>query len=194
MAAVSLIVPIYNVEKYLEKCLQSIEKQIFDDYEVILVDDGSIDNSRKIAELFIRKDPSKFKLIHQENQGLSGARNKGLLYATGEYICFADSDDYLEPLYLKEMYDQAKKNDADMVFCAFASVDEQGNFIKEIHEQGFMEGETYSIYGKPELLLIQNAAWNKMYKRSIISKNGLLFTSNVWYEDLRFVKKIYGVL
>ena len=180
MAAVSLIVPIYNVEKYLEKCLQSIEKQIFDDYEVILVDDGSIDNSRKIAELFIRKDPSKFKLIHQENQGLSGARNKGLLYATGEYICFADSDDYLEPLYLKEMYDQAKKNDADMVFCAFASVDEQGNFIKEIHEQGFMEGETYSIYGKPELLLIQNAAWNKMYKRSIISKNGLLFTSNVW--------------
>ena len=73
MAAVSLIVPIYNVEKYLEKCLQSIEKQIFDDYEVILVDDGSIDNSRKIAELFIRKDPSKFKLIHQENQGLSGA-------------------------------------------------------------------------------------------------------------------------
>lgn len=189
MAAVSLIVPIYNVEKYLEKCLQSIEKQIFDDYEVILVDDGSIDNSRKIAELFIRKDPSKFKLIHQENQGLSGARNKGLLYATGEYICFADSDDYLEPLYLKEMYDQAKKNDADMVFCAFASVNEQGNFIKEIHEQGFMEGETYSIYGKPELLLIQNAAWNKMYKRSIISKNGLLFTSNVWYEDLRFVKK-----
>ena len=87
MAAVSLIVPIYNVEKYLEKCLQSIEKQIFDDYEVILVDDGSIDNSRKIAELFIRKDPSKFKLIHQENQGLSGARNKGLLYVKGGIIC-----------------------------------------------------------------------------------------------------------
>lgn len=189
MAAVSLIVPIYNVEKYLEKCLQSIEKQIFDDYELILVDDGSTDNSRKIAELFVLKDPSKFKLIYQENQGLSGARNKGLLYATGEYICFADSDDYLEPLYLKEMYNQAKKNDADMVFCAFSSVDEQGNIIKEIHEQGFMAGEAYSIYEKPELLLIQNAAWNKMYRRSIISENGLLFTSNVWYEDLRFVKK-----
>lgn len=189
MAAVSVVVPIYNVGKYLEKCLVSITNQVFEDFEVVLIDDGSTDCSREVAEKFVKKNPEKFKLVHQENRGSSEARNKGLLYATGDYICFVDSDDYLEPLYLKEMYDQAKKNDADMVFCAFASVDEWGNIIKEIHEQGFMEGEAYSIYGKPELLLTQNAPWNKMYKRSIISENGLLFTSNVWYEDLRFVKK-----
>lgn len=189
MVAISIIVPIYNVEKYLKKCLLSIEKQTFDNFEVILVDDGSNDNSRIIAEQFVKRNTDKFRLICQENQGLSNARNTGILHATGDYICFVDSDDYLDSMYLYDMYQEAKKSNADMVFCAFASVNENGTIIKEIHEQGFVEGEKYSIYDRPDLLLIQNAAWNKMYKKSIILEQGLLFTPNVWYEDLRFVKK-----
>lgn len=195
MVKISVIVPIYNVEQYLERCLLSIKNQIFSAgaYEVILVDDGSTDNSSKIAKRFVEEDNSKFVLVYQKNQGLSGARNRGILQASGKYICFVDSDDYLEPVYLQTMYEHAEKNNADLVFSDFRSVDEQGRVIREICEDSFVEEENYSIFTRADLLLIQNAAWNKLYKRSIVIEHDLLFELNVWYEDLRFVKKYLAV-
>lgn len=189
MKEISVIVPIYNVEKYLKKCLQSLQNQNFESYEVILVDDGSTDNSRKIAEKYVEVHRDTFTVVAQENKGLSEARNTGMQYAKGRYICFVDSDDYVEESYLQEMYLCAEKTGSELVFCAFRSVDEKGNLIKDVFEQGFRAGNTYKIDDRKDLLLTQNAAWNKLYKKEIIDKNDLKFTPGAWYEDLRFVKK-----
>lgn len=189
MREISVIVPVYNVEQYLDKCLQSLQKQNFDSYEVILVDDGSTDSSRKVAEHYANSYSEIFTLVCQENKGLSGARNTGMGYAKGKYLCFVDSDDYVEENFLRKLYESMKENDADLVFCAFRSVDEQGNTIRNIFEHGFEEGTSYALVDRTDLLLTQNAAWNKLYKKEIIDKYNLQFTPGVWYEDLRFVKK-----
>lgn len=189
MKKISVIVPIYNVEKYLAACLESLQKQEFDSYEVILVDDGSKDGSGKIAESYVEKYSDIFSLVHQENKGLSEARNTGMRYAKGEYLCFVDSDDSVDKRYLSELYQTAEDTGADMVFCAFQSVDENGNCLKKVFENGFECGKVYNIQERKDLLLIQNAAWNKLYKKKIIDDNQMQFTPGVWYEDLRFVKK-----
>lgn len=186
---ISVIVPVYNVENYLIKCLESLLNQTFEDYEVILVNDGSTDRSGQIAEEYAKANQEKFIYISQKNKGLSEARNKGMAYARGKYICFVDSDDYVEPNYLKELYACAQIDDADLVFCAFQSVDEHGNILKKVFENGYETQKTYRVSERKDLLLTQNAAWNKLYKRSIIKENNLTFTSGAWYEDLRFVKK-----
>ncbi len=110
---VSVIVPIYNVEKYLEKCIESIINQSYKNLEIILIDDGSPDNSGVIAEAFARKD-NRIKVIHQKNSGVSVARNVGIDASTGEYICFADSDDYLMPDYVEYLLNIAIENDVDI--------------------------------------------------------------------------------
>ena len=189
MKEISVIVPIYNVEKYIESCLTSLENQEFDAYEVILMDDGSTDKSRDIAEQFVAKNPDKFKLFHQENAGQSAARNNGLEFACGKYIAYVDSDDTVESNYLKVMYEMAQKTDADLIFCAFRSVDEEGNCIKEVHENGFTPGVIYNIKEEKTLLMMENSVWNKLFKREIIQNEKLLFPDRVWAEDLRFTKK-----
>ena len=189
MKKISVIVPIYNVAQYLESCLESIRNQDFEDYEVILVEDGSTDESKKIAEEFVAKQDDKFRLIYQENKGLSGARNTGLQYTEAEYICFVDSDDTIEKNYLSSLYRAAQEKDADLVFCAFRSVDEQGGWIRDYCEKNITPNKVYNLRENKELFLIQNAAWNKLYKKDLIFENHLLFTEGVWYEDLRFTKK-----
>lgn len=186
---ISVVVPIYNIENYLDKCLTSLKNQNFESYEVILVDDGSTDGSKKIAQKYVENHGETFTLICQENKGLSGARNTGMQYAKGKYICFVDSDDYVEECYLQKLHACALDFDADLVFCALRSVDEKGNVIKNVLEDGFEHGKVYTIKERKDLLLTQNAAWNKLYKKEIIDNNGLEFTMGAWYEDLRFVKK-----
>ena len=107
MAKVSVIVPIYNVEKYLPKCLDSLVNQTLDDIEIILVNDGSLDDSRKIAKEYSEKYKDKIIYLEKENGGLSDARNYGIPYATGEYIAFLDSDDYIDIDAYKQMYEKA---------------------------------------------------------------------------------------
>jgi glycosyltransferase involved in cell wall biosynthesis len=187
--AISVIVPVYNIEAYLNKCMESLRNQTFDSYEVILVNDGSTDKSGEIAEEYAKLHSETFRFVSQENMGLSEARNTGLRYAKGKYVCFVDSDDYVETAYLEELYRCAQKDDADLVFCAFQSVDEQGKVLKEVYESGFESGRVYTIEERKDLLLTQNAAWNKLYKKEIIDKHSLTFTAGAWYEDLRFVKK-----
>ena len=186
---ISIIIPVFNSEKYLQRCLESIKNQTFKEYEVILVNDGSTDKSGEIAEEYAKLHSETFRFVSQENMGLSEARNTGLRYAKGKYVCFVDSDDYVETAYLEELYRCAQKDDADLVFCAFQSVDEQGKVLKEVYESGFESGRVYTIEERKDLLLTQNAAWNKLYKKDIIDKHSLTFTAGAWYEDLRFVKK-----
>ena len=100
-----------------------------------------------------------------------------------------DSDDYIEEFYLQELHQCIQKEEADLVFCAFRSVDEQGHTIRNVYEQDFETGKTYTLTERKDILLTQNAAWNKIYKKEIIDKYNLRFTPGVWYEDLRFVKK-----
>ena len=116
--AISLVMPVYNVEKYLKRALESVQTQTFKNFELIIVNDGSTDGSKAIAESFCEKNEN-FILINQENQGPSVARNTGLKVCKGDYIGFMDSDDYLEPEFLESLYTAATENDADIACCNF---------------------------------------------------------------------------
>ena len=114
MPKISIIVPVYNVEKYVDRCLRSLVTQTLQDIEIIIVNDGTQDKSEEIIEKYVRENQNKIKYYEKSNGGLSSARNYGLEYATGEYIAFLDSDDYVETNMYEEMYNLAKKENADM--------------------------------------------------------------------------------
>lgn len=181
MCKVSIVVPIYNVEKYLPRCINSLINQTLQEIEIILVNDGSTDNSAKIAKEYLTKYESKIKYVEKENGGLSDARNFGMNYATGEYIAFLDSDDYIEPNAYEEMYEKAKKENADYVECDF--IWEYTNKIKE--------DKRISYNNKKEMLEnVRVVAWNKLIKRSIIVENKLSFPKGLRYEDIEFTYKL----
>lgn len=123
---ISIIVPIYNVYPYLQLCLESIENQTYPHFEVLLINDGSRDNSKDICLEFVEKD-NRFKYIEQQNAGLSAARNTGILNATGEFITFIDGDDFVEPNYLEELYVTALKNDSEIVVGSYKKFNEEDN-------------------------------------------------------------------
>ena len=129
MIKISVIIPVYNVEKYLRECLDSLINQSFKDFEVICIDDGSTDKSYKILEEYSQKD-SRIKVLKQEHNGAGAARNLGIEIAKGKYIQFLDSDDYFEPNMLEELYNTAEKFGADMAVCSARKVDEAGNIVE----------------------------------------------------------------
>ncbi len=185
MPKVSVIVPFYNVEKYIEKCLESLVTQTLEEIEIILVNDGSKDESCKIAKQFQEKHPEKIKYYEKNNGGLGDARNFGINYATGEYIAFLDSDDYVEPTMYEEMYNTAKKENSDMVECDFMWEYPD----KIVHDIG-------AIYnGKKEALeKARVVAWNKLIKREIIDREKLEFPFGLRYEDVEFFYKLVPYL
>jgi glycosyltransferase involved in cell wall biosynthesis len=123
---ISVIIPVYKVEKYINRCVESVLVQNYHNIEVILVDDGSPDNCGIICDRYADKD-SRVKVIHKTNGGLSDARNAGLNIATGQYICFIDSDDYIEKDMLKDMYDNIVRTGADITICNYCAVDNEGH-------------------------------------------------------------------
>lgn len=155
----SVIVPVYNVEKYLDKCLASILGQTFKDYECIIVDDGSPDNSNTIIDNYVKKD-QRFKVIHQKNMGLSAARNVGLDIAKGDYITFIDSDDYIANDYLEKFASKITSTDADIVICGFIEV--YAEYIKEVSSKSENTDEI-----KKNILadVLHAYPWNKCYKK-----------------------------
>lgn len=168
---ISVIVPVYGVEAYLDECVASIVAQTYDNLEIILVDDGSPDNCPAMCDRWAKKD-SRIRVIHKENGGLSDARNAGLEIATGEYIAFVDSDDWIEPQMYETLYHAMKAENADMVSC---------NMMIYYSDHKASRGyETYTV-GKSEhfLSLLYDdtifpvVAWNKLYRR------------NLW-EEIRF--------
>ena len=191
MIKVSIIVPFYNVENYIEKCLRSLVNQTLDDIEILLVNDGSQDKSEAIAKQFVEKYPNKIIYLEKENGGLSDARNYAIPHAKGEYIAFLDSDDYVEINMYEEMYNKAKKEDLDYVEC---------DFLWEYPDKTLeSKGKQYS--NKKEMFIhTRVVAWNKLIKREIVQDNHLEFPKGYRYEDVEFFYKLlpfihhYGIV
>jgi len=179
MTKVSVIVPVYNTEKYIEKCLNSLVNQTLEDMEIIVVNDGSTDNSENIVNKFIKKYSYKIKYYKKENGGLSDARNFGLNYVSGEYIGFVDSDDYIELSMYEKMYNLAKKEKADIVECDFTWVYPDKTKIDT--------GIDYKI--KEEFFTNSRVmACNKIIKKELIKD--IKFPKGLRYEDVEFFYKL----
>jgi len=188
MAKLSIIVPVYNVEPYLRKCLESIKAQTFTDFEAILIDDGSTDQSGTICDEYA-SDDIRFIVIHQNNSGASAARNKGLDIAKGEYIAFIDSDDWIESEMFEKMIYQAENSKADIVGCDFRQHD--GNdYRKHIsNKQDFTKQDLLKdVFGTPSTML--GVCWNKIFARRCIAGLGFLEDFKN-YEDTIFLCNSY---
>ena len=177
MAEISVIVPVYNVQKYLRKCLNSLVKQTFKDIEIIAVNDGSTDDSEEILKEYAEKYDN-FSYYNKENGGLSDARNFGLKHANGRYVAFVDSDDYVDRTMYEKMYNKALENNYDYVECDFYWVYPNKNRLDR--------GIRYK--NKNEMLLYGRVvAWNKLIKRDVITE---LFPKGLYFEDIEFFYKL----
>ena len=187
MKSVSVIVPFYNVEGYIGRCLDSLVKQTLDNIEIILVNDGSKDRSKIVVDKFLKEYPEKIVYLEKENGGLSDARNYAIPYAKGEYIAFLDSDDYVEYTMYKDMYELAKKENSDMVECDFYWEYPYKNKTKED------KGIIYN--GKKEMIeKVRVVAWNKLIKKDILEKSKIIFPKGYRYEDVEFTYKLVPYL
>lgn len=192
---ISIIIPVYNVEKYLRRCIDSILSQTYTDFEAILVDDGSTDESGKICDEYALKD-SRIKVIHKKNGGVSAARNSGLDVAVGEYVAFCDSDDYLSADYLEVIFNSLKENNADCVVCNYTKVLENGEVVGgSNHASSVNKISTKSDaweYIIKNIFGTQKHGWEactRIFKNEIIQKNKIRFptTCGNYAEDLAFV-------
>ena len=188
MPKASVIVPVYKVEEYLEKCVQSILAQTERDFELILVDDGSPDRCGALCDSLAQTDP-RIRVIHQENQGLGGARNTGIREARGDWLLLVDSDDWIEPKILEKAMEAGLREEADLVMFAFRTVDEQGRELGVFREDMPKE-RGIALQEHKEALFTAPCAWNKLYRRSFFQGTGLAYPPRVWYEDLRTTPKL----
>ncbi len=183
---VSIIVPVYNIESYIEKCLRSLTEQTLQDIEIIVVDDGSTDNSTRVIENIKNE---KIIFIKKENTGVAETRNLALSKAKGEYIGFIDGDDYVEATMYEEMYNKAKEENADIVCCRY---DRIYNSKRTVCNIGKKEEYGKSLHENPELL---NCGvpyiWNKIFKRNLIEENKFKFENYKIFEDLLFTYKCF---
>ena len=185
---VSVIIPVYNVEKYLNKCIDSIINQTLEEIEIICVNDGSTDSSLNILEDYKNKD-NRIIIINQRNLKQATARNNGIKIAQGEYISFIDADDFIENNFLENMYSEAKNNDTDI------AVSNVKSFINEDYQNDTYVGY-WSFYNYNNNVLINAedkfgviyscAIWNKIYKRDFLIKNNIYFFENLFLEDVSF--------
>ena len=187
---ISVIVPVYNVEKYLKKCLDSILDQTFGNIEIICVNAGSTDNSRKILSEYAKKD-CRIKITDKENGGLSSARNAGLKVAQGEYISFIDSDDWVDKTMLEKLYKSMTELNTDITICAVHQFDEKKQCIDDsnpYYTLGFFN-ETFDNKAftykelKPFIMDVCVMAWNKLYRRSTIDECKAEFPDGLIWED-----------
>lgn len=185
MPKVSIIVPVYNVENYIEKCLESLVKQTLSDIEIIIVNDGSKDNSKKIINNYIKKYPEKIIYLEKENGGLSDARNYGIPYAKGEYIAFLDSDDYVEKDIYEKMYEIAKNENSSMVECDF-----YWEYPKKAKKDiGIIYNDKHEMIEK-----VRVVAWNKLIKTEVLKESNVKFPKGYRYEDIEFTYKLIPYL
>ena len=182
---ISVIVPVYNVEKYVARCLDSIVNQTFKDIEIICVDDGSEDGSVTIVKEYASRD-DRIQIIHQENGGLSSARNTGMNHARGKYISFVDSDDWIDPDFFEKLYNAAEKYNASAACSGIKRPHASGKVpIKlKIEKEEILSGvaEKYKKLEIPRKCYV----WNKIYKKDEIDKMNLRFVEGVMFEDIYF--------
>lgn len=182
---ISVIIPVYNVEKYLETCLSSVVKQTYTGLEIILVDDGATDRSGKICDEYAGED-DRIRVIHQENQGLAAARNTGIECASGNYLFFVDADDFLSADGIETVYELLQKTGADMSVGGYLSSD------KEQDMEGILHAGRYHVYATEDALARLNdwrneettcliTAWGTLYKKSLF--DGVRYPAGKWHED-----------
>lgn len=184
-AKVSVIVPVYNVERYLEKCLDSIINQTYKNLDIILVDDGSPDGCGLICDNYAAKD-NRITVIHQQNGGLSAARNAGIKASTGEYLSFIDSDDYVQSHFIERMVEICEQKEVDICICGFTSVENQLT----------AENTSVDVYSRHDIIMklcqdgtgVYTVAWNKIYKRYIFDE--LRFMNGRIHEDEAIMHKL----
>ena len=181
MPKVSIIVPVYNVEQYIDKCLNSLVNQTLQDIEFIIVNDGSTDKSKNIIFNYKEKYSDKILYLEKENGGLSDARNYGMKYAKGDYIAFLDSDDYVELDIYEKLYKKAIETNADMVECDFYWEYPD----KKVHDTKANYKNKSDMYANARVV-----AWNKLYKREVLLNSGIEFPKGLRYEDVEFFYKI----
>ena len=182
MVKVSVIIPVYNVQKYIAKCLDSLVNQTLKDIEIIVVNDGSPDNSQKIVDKYVKKYPQMIKSYIKENGGQGSARNFGIKKAHGEYIGYVDSDDYVREDMFEKLYNKAKEDNLDIAICGNYIVDEDYKVINtELNNYVINDNKENAFFGKL-------AVWNKIYKKELV--DNLEFRSKVWYEDLDFTVNV----
>ena len=180
---VSIIIPIYNAEKFIDSCMQSVMEQTYKDYEVLLINDGSTDHSLEIANSWKQRYPNQVRVYTQENAGQGDARNNGVVYAQGQYILFVDSDDTVTHDFVEETYQAIKKYDADMAIFDAVVTDEHGNKIENMIGCHTDE-KIVSLDAFPRILLEYPCPWNKNYKKSLFVDHQLKYPTHMWYEDL----------
>ena len=189
---ISIIIPVYNVEKYLSKCIESVIHQTYKELEIILVDDGSKDNSGKICDSYAEKD-DRIIVVHQSNMGLSAARNKGLDNARGSFIGFVDSDDYVEPTMYEDMLHFALENDCDIVECGVNNVFSSGYINRFFHDSSVLSSfDALVSHLGFEKWKPRSAVWSKLFKHKIIKNKrfpvgkvheDFMFTCQSFYES-----------
>jgi glycosyltransferase involved in cell wall biosynthesis len=195
MPKVSIIVPVYNTQRYLHECIKSLINQTYKDIEIILVDDGSTDKSGSICDGYAKQD-KRVKIFHISNCGLAHARNIGIDNVTGEYILFQDSDDYIELNMIKEMVNEAHKNNSDLIICGYRKFFEKPekviiekcyNKINYLNRKDFLN-DFYKYFP-----ISSNTAWGKLYNTKTIKENEIKFIKGLsLIEDLMFNSKYYS--
>lgn len=201
MIKVSIVLPIYNVEKYLDRCIESVVNQTYSNIEILLVDDGSPDDCPTMCEKWAVMD-NRIRVIHKENRGLGMARNSGLEVATGDYICFFDSDDYIALNAIEKMVEKAKKYNADIVTFGYSNVNTKGEVIsekiplvqkdvfygKEITESFLADMVSSNSHSRNYNLMM--SAWASIYKTAVLRETRWLFSS----ERVIISEDVYSLL
>ncbi|MGW5876715.1 bifunctional glycosyltransferase/CDP-glycerol:glycerophosphate glycerophosphotransferase [Nocardiopsis terrae] len=183
MVALSVIVPIYNVERYLDECLRSLQVQTWTDLEIVMVDDGSPDGSAAIAARYAEEDP-RFRLIQQENGGLGAARNTGLRHAEGEFITFVDSDDVIPSYAFGYHMESLRRSGSDFSSGNVHRLSELGTRQSPMHRRIFRTAKTRTHITREDTLLVDRLATNKVWRRSFWDKHGMTFPVGVLHEDI----------
>lgn len=187
MIKISVIVPVYNTEEYLSKCLDSIVNQTLEEIEILVINDGSTDNSQQIIKSYTDKFPI-IKAFQKENGGLSDARNFGLDRAEGEYVAFVDSDDFVDSEMFKALYGLAKKHTAEIAFCDLEKVDGNGNVFRDLPQspqlpEKIILEEDFTLFGEMSCF-----ACNKIFHRSLFENHR--FLKGIHFEDIELIPKL----
>ncbi|KZZ83900.1 glycosyltransferase family 2 protein [Bacillus sp. SJS] len=181
MIKVSIVVPVYNVEMYIRKCLESLVNQTLKEIEIIVVNDGSTDGSQLVIDEFVEAYPKYVRSFVKRNGGLSDARNWGISYCIGQYVAFLDSDDYVSLQMYEKMYEKAKEENSDIVVCDY--------YKTYVSRNELIKAKKY-LNKKDMFVDTLVAAWNKIYKRELLVETGVLFPKGLIYEDTEFFCKL----
>lgn len=194
MEKISVVVPVYNVEEFLESCIKSILAQTYKNLEILLLDDGSTDSSGKVCDEYAKKD-NRIKVIHKKNEGISATRNLGIKISTGEYLVFIDSDDYITKDFCEILYNNLKNTNSDISIVSYCVVDENKKVIYDAAKKTGLQDDQIVIYKSSAIIkellkqkTIKNFVWNKLFRKSVICK----FDVGKIYEDISFSIDVFS--